>query len=1052
MILKRRSKLKTSHLQIVLYTYLWLIIMMSYNQTYPLVQTKSNFKYRKIPWIQKSIVLMRNFHNVNGSDRLEKRSISQYTYANDLSVGNVPKFTYILPKNSINSDAHIMQLNKKTGVVDDNMGHSTILDQYSISSLNKTESATEKYGYFEEYSIQNSLSKDETNYMNNVFNYYEQHPTERSSFNKGKQKINISNAIETDSIKERYQFKNRWKIRKPIKKNGITNGIIKTDRFFKGLSNKIEKLITGKDPSKTASDRLGGLPGGPLITSHVVTTSIHPWIFPFLHATTEPYMSFAIFIIITIVEFFGIFLGYKLDFLGIRATDPPSPVYVKASSDTIIDLCAGVTCNVGETCTEGICKCGSSATCSGMTSGEFCDASGNQCKCAASVDACSGGETCFAGECKCGTSSSCVGQASGAFCDSANNQCKCSASIAACTNSGETCTSGACKCGTASTCVGQASGSFCDSANNICKCSSTVAACSGTTDTCTAGVCKCGSADACSNSGETCSSGSCKCGTASTCVGQTSGSFCDAANNVCKCSSTVASCSGTSDTCTSGVCKCGTSDACSNSGETCSSGSCKCGTASTCVGQTTGSFCDAANNVCKCSASVAACSGTSDTCTAGVCKCGSADACSISGETCNSGTCKCGTAATCSGQTTGSYCDAANNVCKCSATVDACSGTSDTCTNGVCKCGTSDACSISGETCSSGSCKCGTSTSCSGLTTGSFCDAANNVCKCSATVASCSGTTDTCTNGVCKCGSNDACSISGETCQSGTCKCGTASSCSGQTSGSYCDAANNVCKCSATVDACSGTTDTCTNGVCKCGSSDPCSVSGETCSSGTCKCGTASSCAGLTTGSYCDAANNVCKCSATVDSCSGTSDTCTNGVCKCGTSDACSISGETCVSGACKCGTASSCAGVASGSFCDAANNVCKCSATVAACSGTTDTCTGGVCKCGTSDACSNSGETCSSGACKCGTADSCVGQITGTVCDAANNVCKCSSTVAKCASGEECSGGTCVCELCFFYEIIQRSMAKLSIYSYFNYHFSTLQSGMHPYDRYMRW
>ena len=53
------------------------------------------------------------------------------------------------------------------------------------------------------------------------------------------------------------------------------------------------------------------------------------------------------------------------------------------------------------------------------------------------------GETCSGGVCKCGTSDSCENQATGAFCDSANNVCKCAQDVDACT-SGETCTNGAC--------------------------------------------------------------------------------------------------------------------------------------------------------------------------------------------------------------------------------------------------------------------------------------------------------------------------------------------------------------------------------------------------------------------------------------------------------------------------------------------------------------------------------------------------------------------------------------------------------------------------------
>ena len=736
---KRSLSVDTCHLKIVIYNYIWLILILSKGmQSHARIL---GFYDKNIPWTHNSIVYTRNFYNIKEHERLEKRSISRYTYENTVNSGKVPKFTYILPTNATRANSKTMQIDRKTEIFKENVEYASIVDHFSITTLNESENSTEKYGYYEEYSMKNSLNEEDMKYMNEILSYYDQYPNKNLSFGYD-DRHKTAKDIESYSTRNKQIYSKKLTYNKPIQNDMITKSIMKLDNLFKSFSNKIERIVTGEDPAKTVSNRIGG----PLITSHVVTTSIHPWIFPLLHTISEPYMSYAVFIIITIVEFLGIILGYKLEFLGIRATDPPPQSYVKASSVTIIDLCAGVFCNFGETCTEGICKCGSIATCAGVTSGEYCDAD-----------------------------------------------------------------------------------------NNVCKCSATVAACSDTSDTCIAGICKCGTSDACSNAGETCSSGSCKCGSASTCVGQASGSFCDAANNVCKCSSTVAACSGTSDTCTSGVCKCGSADACSNSGELCTSGSCKCGTSSTCVGKTTGSYCDAANNLCKCSASVDSCSGSSDTCTAGVCKCGSADACS---------------------------------------------GTTDTCTNGVCKCGSSDACSISGETCSSGSCKCGTSSSCAGLTTGSYCDAANNVCKCSETVNACSGTSDTCTNGVCKCGSGDACSISGETCVSGTCMCGTASSCAGVTSGSYCDAANNVCKCSATVDACSGTTDTCTSGVCKCGSNDACSNSGETCSSGVCKCGSADTCVGQITGAYCDAANNVCKCSATVDKCQS-GEECSGGTCVC---------------------------------------------------------------------------------------------------------------------------------------------------------------------------
>ena len=105
--------------------------------------------------------------------------------------------------------------------------------------------------------------------------------------------------------------------------------------------------------SKTASNRIGQV-----ITSHVVTTSIHPWIFPFLSVITEPYMSFLIFIIITIVEIFGLGVGAKLDLLGLRPSDAPATIA------RIVDLCTFVTCfNSGETCSFGVCYCGTHLTC-----------------------------------------------------------------------------------------------------------------------------------------------------------------------------------------------------------------------------------------------------------------------------------------------------------------------------------------------------------------------------------------------------------------------------------------------------------------------------------------------------------------------------------------------------------------------------------------------------------------------------------------------------------------------------------------------------------------
>jgi hypothetical protein len=57
----------------------------------------------------------------------------------------------------------------------------------------------------------------------------------------------------------------------------------------------------------------------------------------------------------------------------------------------------------------------------------------------------------------------------------------------------------------------------------------------------------------------------------------------------------------------------------------------------------------------------------------------------------------------------------------------------------------------------------------------------------------------------------------------------------------------------------------------------------------------------------------------------------------------CDVAGEACVGGVCKCGTGESCDNPATGAFCDADNNVCKCAQAVDACTGD-EICTEGAC------------------------------------------------------------------------------------------------------------
>ena len=542
---------RTSYLKALLHSIFLVLVSLEENQSILRHSMPSDFHHinlTNIPWVHNSIVYTQRFHYPNMKDRLTRRSISYHSNIVDgKKVDVMDEEKIALKKEDHAGQVDILPLNASHNLAN--------VEQFTTSfpnnsHLNTKDKMGSKRGFdTEAYSLTNTLKKHELSYMNDVFNYYE--TFEDQTIYKDNSDRYMSSKFVTNSVDDKnerqkmktlyYQLKEKDSVLKAVnseKEKGLFDSLI--DAFQKiTLKNKRikDKQTSPKlkqryviDPSKTASDRIGG----PVITSHVVMTSIHPWIFPFAYMVAEPYMSFLVFIIITIVECLGIWIGYKIDFLGLRPREEPPKELVKASSATIIDLCASITCSVdGEKCVDGVCYCGSSTSCAGVTSGAYCDATNNVCKCSSTVAACSGTtDTCTSGACYCGTSG------------------------AACSISGETCQSGTCKCGTASSCSGVSSGAYCDSTNNVCKCSSTVDACSGTTDTCTSGACYCGtSGAACSNSGETCQSGTCMCGTAATCVGQSTGAVCDATNNVCKCSSTVAACS-TGQECSGGSCVC----------------------------------------------------------------------------------------------------------------------------------------------------------------------------------------------------------------------------------------------------------------------------------------------------------------------------------------------------------------------------------------------------------------------------------------------------------------------------------------------------------------
>ena len=77
-----------------------------------------------------------------------------------------------------------------------------------------------------------------------------------------------------------------------------------------------------------------------------------------------------------------------------------------------------IVCNVpGETCQDGVCKCGTACSCEGRPTGSYCDADNSICKCSDTEDACEEGSLCDPSDKKC---RKCIG---GSSCCTTDNKC-----------------------------------------------------------------------------------------------------------------------------------------------------------------------------------------------------------------------------------------------------------------------------------------------------------------------------------------------------------------------------------------------------------------------------------------------------------------------------------------------------------------------------------------------------------------------------------------------------------------------------------------------------
>ena len=74
-------------------------------------------------------------------------------------------------------------------------------------------------------------------------------------------------------------------------------------------------------------------------------------------------------------------------------------IFHKISFAISVDPCADTVCPETETCSGGVCSCGTAATCQGNSLADVCDGTNSVCKCG-QLDACDPSKVCRAGTCK----------------------------------------------------------------------------------------------------------------------------------------------------------------------------------------------------------------------------------------------------------------------------------------------------------------------------------------------------------------------------------------------------------------------------------------------------------------------------------------------------------------------------------------------------------------------------------------------------------------------------------------------------------------------------